>query len=367
MNNKKIYIPLIALILLAIFYRFFYVSVGDEQKEYHLVFLKKSEGKIKSALVLYYLYPSALLYIYDIDVEKTKVLKEGEYLSLNNSESFFLNEIKKILLLPRIDHTFHLSDEIEQQIFDVIGGVDFFNLYSDSLPKGEVFIDDINYEDFLEGIKEEHLRKDTTVSIWINALVHLRNKIAEDEVFSKQLKEVFSHFKVDLNYLSFLKLVKPFITKKNYQVVYSKMNLDSLSYKGENYLVPLNEGEYDRRKINRQLLSWINEENGYTPFPITVQVRNATPVSRLAAKTTGVFRFKRLSVVEYLNSSFLLDNSIIVSHLISPLKENYVKKTSRIEKIYYLVNYLDDFDFSIFLGNNFYGVESVRQENRKTS
>ena len=165
---------------------------------------------------------------------------------------------------------------------------------------------------------------------------------------------------ININYPSFLKLLETFLTQEDYIFYYDKMNFNQIIHRNQEYLVPLSRGNYDKNKIKLVLSNFINEEFKYELFPIDVQIKNATRINRLATKATGVFRYKRLNVIEYLNSNFPLKNSVIVSHVFYPLKENYVKKSLKSTKLIISSIITMNFNFP-FTRKRFYGIKNLKQ------
>ncbi len=360
---KKIFLFFFIIVGL-IYYFFFYISINDQKKIYTFLIFSEEEKKVANAWVLYYYYPFAYFHLFEIHPQH-HVFYQEKYQLINQDKNFFENRIKDLLSIRNFDFTINLEEGLKEDIFNIMGGINFINLHSEAFPLGKVFIDNLNYQRFLNGIENSNNRKNTRLSIWLNALFHVRDNVIANEAYLKQLRGIFNLLNININYQSFLKLFNPFLQENsNFIINYDKMNFDTIKQAGEEYLVPLNNGKYDLGKINQTLTEFVNQEIKYQLFPIAVQIKNATTINRLATRTTGIFRYRRLNIDEYLNSDFLLNNSVIVSYIFSPLKENYIKKVSKIEDVYYLIDYTKEFDFSIYLGKDFYGIKST-QENEQ--
>ncbi len=339
---------------------YFHVSIPERKQIYTSLILSQQEKKINSAWVLYHYYPFAYFYLFEVGVDH-HVYEEGNYVLLNQDDKFFKKKVQQLLGINSFDFTITLNQGAEKNILNSLAGTKFINLHSKSLPLGKVFIDELNYDAFLEGISDPYLRKNTKLSIWLNIFLNLKKDVSTNEFYLKQLKQIFNQLDININYPSFLKLLETFLTQEDYIFYYDKMNFNQIIHRNQEYLVPLSRGNYDKNKIKLVLSNFINEEFKYELFPIDVQIKNATKINRLATKATGVFRYKRLNVIEYLNSNFPLKNSVIVSHVFYPLKENYVKKITKINETYHLIDYNDEFQFSIYLGNDFYGIKNLKQ------
>ena len=194
------------------YYYYFHVSIPDRKQIYTSLILSKQEKKINSAWVLYHYYPFPYFYLFEIDTNN-HIYEEGTYMPLNQSEKFFKKKIKQLLGINSFNFIVQLNQQAEQNILNSLGGTEFINLHSSTLPLGKVFIDQLNYDAFLSGIANPYLKKDTRLSIWLNIFLNLKKNIADNEFYLKQLKQIFKQLNVNLNFPSFLKLLESFLER----------------------------------------------------------------------------------------------------------------------------------------------------------
>lgn len=374
---------LIIIFLLFLYWLFFFrVSIDeDQEKIYTLLILNKTQEKknsklrsslvneIKSAWLLYYYYPKGRFFLLEIDENTNNKVTDGFYRSIFANKVFLKKTLNENYGVKIIDYEISFDDSSTIDFLDKWGGTSFFNLYSDYLPIGEVYITGNNYKNFLSGISNPYYRKNTSLSIWFNLLMSFQETLPHHVYVESFLEEFFGMLKTTFNYQTFKALIDPLfnqfvfdekkLLKDNLYLKFDKTSVEQLTISSNQKIdLPYLNGAYDKDKIIKELRSLSKVDEKFGSLAIVAQIKNATEVKRLAAKAAGVFRLRGINVIEYLGFSKKLDRSVILDFSNSPLKRNYIKKITKINKVYHLFNYRESFDFSILLGKNFHAIQN---------
>ena len=112
------------------------------------------------------------------------------------------------------------------------------------------------------------------------------------------------------------------------------------------------------------MLTFKSDEPKFSRFPITLQVRNTTDIGRLAARTAGVLRIKRIDVLEYRNSPVKTRRSVLLDYSLSPVKREYMKKATHIQRVYPAFDYQKSFDFSLYIAPDYYAIDLFEEKKR---
>ncbi len=371
--KKKIILSIlgaITLLSLGIYLLFFYSSIGlglgSQTKKVYTLFLhvENQQQQITSANVLFYWYPKNFFFLYRLS-DKVYVPSGSPEAGAGLTRLFELKPkaiqvaLKKFYNIE-IDFNLSMQEKDVEKLFSALGGTAFFNIYSSQLSRGEVFISGENYKSYLDGISDERKSLDASISLWYALLTRQASLIAQSKAYRNSYWNIIQYTSGNLRLASLRRLLKPLQGQAGQLYFQSQtMNLEySASASSPEKLVylPFQSGDFDRHKIQEQLLSFFNEEALYKRFPISMQINNTTDIKRIAAKTAGVFRLKKIDVKEYINSALSLNHSTLLDFAHSPVKTAYVKKITKISKVYPQISYRDDFDFALYIANDFYGI-----------
>ena len=323
-----------------------------------LLVVKKNEAnKIEAAFILFAYPLQKYLYTYIINPEisllygkKTKKIKETKDIKALKS---FLNQLLNI----KINGTIELNDK---QIFSLIKKVGigkFLNLFSDYLPKGEVIINEQNYAPFMASIEDFMFKRDVIYSFWLNFFYQNFSFLKKIEAPYWFLNRYYGLVETSFKRGDFLYLLNQFIFSLDEVYFFkSNMNIEKSVFLGKEIFVPFRNGFYDKNKIRRMIKSFHEQIPSVNKFPISVQVKNMTSYRRLAAKVSGVLHLKKCSVKEYLNSEINVKSSMILDRSGSPLKRVYFSKATKVSNIYFLFDYRENFDFSLYIGEDYYAI-----------
>ena len=346
------------------------IAILDDDKR------KTNDNDILSLNIVFY-FPK-LHYFYIYQVGSDVYLKNNE--DTNPKDSFVPLFKKSTTRSPRailksyekysqqkIDYHLILKKNKLLDIMQLFGGCLFFNLYSTNMNFGEVILDKRNYDYFMEGISDEYHYRDTKLNIWINQISDFLKKNTKINYNDDILNEVYKQFHhTSLKKNDFSMLVK-YLSKnleKHYVNVFN-MSIERREYEGRVIKIvadPVSE----IKKINTKIGSTLNQESLNLLKIPTIEIKNATSIKRLATKTAGVLRRKYFNVIEYGNNKFQLENSVILKNLGTPSQEKFIIKATKINTKYYMYDYKSSSDFSLYLGDDYYGAKYLKQQNKKS-
>ena len=266
-----------------------------------------------------------------------------------------------------------------ENIIEISGGTIIFNTKSNHLKKGEVFLDHLNYQNYLLGIEDLDQRENERKAFWF----HLMNEMIKKQLTIKDHYPTYTQIFDNLNMNSNIRTFRffhnavagyyrqaledkqlPLKQISEISPIYFKSlrgNLQSKKENGKTFLVPYLEGKYDSSRISNTLKDFFADEPPLEKYPIIVQVRNTTSINRLAARTSGVLRLKKINVLEYRNSIFKLDESVIIDYSLSPIKRDHISRVTGVKKIYPGFNHRENFDFSLYLGYDYYAIKFFKE------
>ncbi len=346
------------------------IQATEERLYTFLIDTSDAENKRSSVHVLFYHYPENFFLAYQLshklaipltalqNTPAQQATPASHYLGAYTLSSRALIKALRVLYNISIDFNIKVSQSETIQLLKNLGGVSFFNLHSDGLPKGVVFIDHHNYIMFLANIADPERVQETALSIWYSLfckqLAFSSTHPRFERIFSKHLAALNS----TLNRRTISKLLQPLLAAEGANYFYLLRNNLVPQQVGTTELrAPLEHGRYDRQKLAARLLSFKERQLLYEQFPITLQIKNTTSHKRFAARTAGVLRVKKIDVKEYLNSSIPLKHSVILEFAHSPLKVEYLQKQTQVDEVYKLFDYRENFDFSLYIANDYYGIQ----------
>ncbi len=329
-----------------------------------LVLSESQSGKLAAANLVFVFPDRGYVHIYRVNPEVTFTRWWGKNQALSDkSLSSLMSSLEKSLNL-KIPYYILVNDKKTDRLLDDLGGAPIFNTYSEPMTKGETIIVSGNQKEYFEGINvESSFRDDAAFSLWINLLMRTLNDFERFKDPSLGAKIVWSSFKKS-NFPkdTFIELFNMFSARSN-SIYLSAMRMnteiqktDNDDKKGSGILVPLDAGNYDANKLRGVLELLEKDDKSLKVFPLTLQIKNTTEVPRLAAKTAGLLRIKRFDVKEYLNTSFHLKHSVIICRSGSAAQRDYLKKVSKVQRVYYDFDYRENFDLTLYLGEDYYAI-----------
>ena len=358
--NLKPFLLLLCLILILGFFllNWFFKASFSEEKFLNLLFVKKTEnGRILETFVMHYAPKDHYLYVYLVN-SKTTFYRNSKKVSINQlKKSSQVRRFVETLLKIEIHGTFVLSHKKAMRLMRLMGAVPFFNQHSNAFEKGFVVINHENYDSFLAGVKNPIVKRDVAYSIWVNSLLQNGYFFKDFKSFVKLIYMYYFHFRTNISMGNFVFLVKNLVSgAEDLYLTKSNMNVEKVEIEGEKRVLPFKNGEYDREKLKRVLTGFHNKFPSKNKYPITIQVKNTTSIKRMAAKTSGLLRTKRCNVLEYLNAPVKLKHSVIIDRSGSPVKRKYFSKITKVSNIYYSVDHRENFDFSLYIGEDYYAI-----------
>ena len=322
-----------------------------------ILLLQEKERGYSDAFLLILHGTRNYLHIYNLYPTVAVIQGESFSLLLANEKWKKIRKQLETWFALRIDYCIRSRPETPLNLLRSLGGTEFINLTSSAIEKGRIFINARNYLPFLQEIDHPVLRKDTAYSLWYNLLytsLSFYSSIRDEE---KLARIIYSHLRTDIPRRQFKRQIRRFANHcDQFYVSYSRMNIQKMLLSDEEIHTPIGGGEYDRIKLHGIIQKFEQGEMQIDRFPIHLQVKNGTSVSRLAARTAGVLRMKRCNVREYLNSGISIERSFIIDSSGSPVKRDHLKKITRIEDCYYLIDYREKFDFTLYLGEDYYAI-----------
>ncbi len=328
---------------------------------FNFIFLVKSdENQFMAASIVSYDWSNDYMNVYNIPhyVHLKDKKKENQEIKFMTKEEL-INALEKLL---EIDFDFSISIKKSKwnNLVEQLGGVEIFNDVTKKFPNGRIYIHGENIDKYLNSIENPVLRIDTAFCVAVN-LFHSASDYYN--VFSDSKKFfVLLWNKLETNIPKKLALTIFSRMVKNHSTLhlnYDRMNLLFKEEGGKNFYVPLNQGKLDANKLKKMIEEFSTLNQSLVRYPINLQVKNTTSVYRLAAKTAGVLRRKRCNVKEYLNSDIDLKKSLILDRCGSSSKREYLKKVTKIKNVYYLIDYRENFDFTLYLGKDYYGISEI--------
>lgn len=336
----------------------------EEERIYTLLTILNVEEEEKLGFLLFYWYPKSYMLLFDIS-QQTIVMENGRVTPVMSGSKQKIKERIEEIYGYSIDYIATPSQKQRDNIIDIIGGEAIFNLHSPSFSKGELFLDRVNYRAYLESIEDDLRRSDAEKSFWYSLLENHRKQMMLFQDQDSTLKSIYDNLSLDSSWAYFRHLVKPLLKKETEIFFYSlRNNLEKFPIEKKVHLTPYQNGEYDHERIKEILLQFKNDEPKFSRFPITLQVRNTTDIGRLAARTAGVLRIKRIDVLEYRNSPVKTDKSVLLDYSLSPVKREYMKKATHIERVYPAFDYQKSFDFSLYIAEDYYAIDLFEEKKR---
>ena len=365
MNKKKfIFFIFIALVFLAILFYYLFTTLT-------LHSLPKKNIAEQKDYLKFYIYPKASdgnrLFLYlNPHYRYSLIYNVNSYLSLpEESKVSYLYElpVKKQIsflkdkILLDADILIKYDKQTAKNLFELIGLLYFFNSESTNINRGRVYLNHKLYVSFMQGIKDEVIKQEIEFSLWYRFFSVLLNFYQQTSSFDLANKNIYDKLSINLSKKDFTRLVY-FLAEylEQLHLDYNRMNIDIYSRENDNKIVLFNQGRHDQVKLTKKINQFTADESlkYLERFPISLQVKNTTSVSRLAAKTAGIMRRKRCDVKEYLNSSIKMKNSLLIDRSGSPVKREYMKKITKLENYILLLDYRENFDFTLYLGEDYH-------------
>ncbi|MBN8215293.1 MAG: LytR C-terminal domain-containing protein [Spirochaetes bacterium] len=333
-----------------------------------LVMAQDETGKPASAHVLFFHPQKGYLHIYRVNPEVSFRQWWGSREKITEkSIGSAVSTLEKTLRVP-IPYYVVLGDASCLKLVERLGGLPCFNEISESALQGETVITADAYENYLSGVKgNASLRQDAAFHLWFNGLLrHLEFHSRFPSADSGASALWASFDETNLPKGLFYRLFQ-YCAQRHRQlyVSMSRMNVEEqVADRGATNLAPLEAGRFDADKLKMLLGRFEVDDKSIRVFPVSVQVKNATEIPRLAAKTAGILRLKKCDVREYLNTRYRLKHSVLVCRSGSAAQRDYMQKVTKIERVYYDVDWRDGFDFSVVLGEDYYAIPYLtnRQE-----
>ena len=332
---------------------FFYFIVLVEDDDHHLV----------SASIISYHFHKSHIHVFNIPNYVHFKNEKGEYKILNLfTPKELINSLKGSF---EVDFDFWVSIRKSKwhALIDELGGVEIFNDVTQKFPNGRLYINKENINEYLNSIENPAIKTDMSFCVFVN-LFHS----ASDYYLIFSSAKKFSSLlwqKLETNIPKRLALRIISETVENHSKLhlnYDRMNLDLTKEDGREIYLPHRQGIVDAQKLKQLTSKLIDFNPNLIRYPIDLQVKNTTSVYRLAARTAGVLRRKKCNVKEYLNSDIDLKKSLILDRCGSPVKREYLKKVTKINDVYYLIDYREDFDFTLYLGEDYYGISKINRQ-----
>lgn len=368
-RRRSVQLPiLVAFLIAAVFLSWYFLKESVffkswAEKYQHLqsvlVVTEDPSGNPKSTFILF-IHPEKR-YVHVYRVNREVVLAYGwwgkEQFSKKGVASM-MSSLEKLLQVPVDDYAV-IGEKKALEFLDFIGGAPAFNLQSTLMHTGEVIVDGKSFLPYIESMAAPtNAREDASFSLYFNAILRTLDFYSNFKDREKQLAIFFSFFdKTSFTRSRFLGLAKLFSDKpKEIYISYDRMNTEEVRIGGEKTLIPLNKGGYDSAKLKSILDQFGQEDLSVRVFPLTLQVKNATGHPRLAAKTSGTLRIRKCDVKEYLNTTFHLGGSVILWRSGAASQRDYLQKITRVDRVYYSVDTRESFDFTLFLGDDYYAI-----------
>ena len=332
-----------------------------------IFFIKNQKNQNQFIFILYKNFKKNYFYFYYLN-SKAVVFPNKNFRSSKVKKLFSLKDKEIIFYVEsnldtKIDEKITINADIYSKVLDLIGGVDVFNLYSTNFSEDIHFIDKTLYSMYIDGV-ETDFRLYVKHSFWVDFLLQgfqFSHTINQADWF---LKSVFSLIESTLNWTDFKILFRSLLNEKeidDYLIFFQKMNIEEKEYQSKKYYTILEEGRFDSEKIKQNLLSII--EGVSTPFPVVLKVFNTTDVKNLARTVAYFLRWKKCNIKGELNSFTTLLNTVLVDRVGNSFKRKYLSEVLGIERFYYLVDYRERIDYSLYLGGDY---KSIIKNLKKT-
>lgn len=330
---------------------------------FNCLFLIKNDNKqfTTIALISYY-WPKDYVSIFSIPSYIQFKNAQGVYQEIRHFKQKKLRQKVEDTLDMPVDFFISIKQTKAKKLVSKLGGVVIFNDQIKAFPQGRLYIDEANIKDYLNSISNEVVKIETGVSLAVNLLL----STFKNYVFFNDSKKLFSLLWHEIQTELPQNLAGVIVKKiaENYGTLYldyGRMNTELINENGLSMHVPLQKGMFDAQKLKETMKQFNLLNKDLVRYPISLQVKNTTSVYRLAAKTTGVLRRKKCNVKEYLNSDIDLRQSLIIDRCGSVAKREYLKKITKVDDVYYLVDYRENFDFTLYLGEDYYGIPKLNQ------
>lgn len=390
MNLLRYFILTVLITIILIWWFFFRVSIdADDSKVYRTLILKDpptdsllntfdfvsptTNRKVISSWILFYRFPQGKFFLFEIDSDTFVEVNESFHTSIYKDRNFLKENIKKYYGIDNFDFEVSFTEKQQLEFLNHYGGAAFFNLYSTNLPLGEVYISELNYTNFLTGIANPYHQKISALSFWFNLLMSFQDTLPHNVYTEDFVKNFYQIFSGNINYPTFWALVKPLLFDKNNRPIllrnritfkFDKSSIDNIATEEARIFVPYEEGDYDKIKISDEWEKLKTGDDSLESHSISAQIKNATTVQRLASRAAGFFRLRGINIIEYLGFSTILKQSVILDYSNQPFKREYIKKISKIDKIYHLFNYRESYDFGIYLGEDLYVLQNQPKKDK---
>ena len=359
--HRKYFFSLAIIGLLSISFIHYQNVRFNKKNIFNFLLLKTQKNNIAAAYLITHYPKKNYFHVYLIS-DQWSVVKQKKSRYLYKKGSRVLKEELERLLATKIDYVLKINDKNSLRLLRYLGNGRFFNTTVEQFPKGEFIINDKNYHTYIQSLPqiESIQKKEIIYSIWLNILYQNTLKLKDFRQINKLIDHYYSCFKGNLSKRRFKYFLDNFI--KKIDVLYiskSQMNVEFFEQDGKKIVTPLQNGAYDRKKYQTLVENFQTEKPSSEQFPIKIQIYNTTPISRLASKISGVLRLKKCNTLEYLNANMKLKRSIILDRSGSSIKKNYFSKITRVSNIYYSFDYRENFDFSLYIGEDYYAIPYI--------
>jgi hypothetical protein len=346
-----------------LFYRYF--SREYAQRSYNtthcFLFLNRSNNSTTGASLIFLQPYKNYLHIHNLLPELALPTGGGDTQCISN-----LSPAQAVKLLAEtyaIDckHYLAIDKKSIRSLLEWFGPQIYFNTVNTNFPYDFVAIGADNYNRYLGQIGERAVRVDTEFSLWYNVLRDSITFHLASGGNKKILTPLFRVLDSNLSKQALRYLWTPFLMSPSSSYVsFSHVNVEQVSGNGsgstKSATVPYQNGAYDARKFKRIRHEFQNVDLSLHCFPLTMQIANTTRHNRLAAKTSGILRLRKCDTKEYLNFRTRLQESVLIDRCGSVAKRSYLMKVTRISNVIYSTSYRDNFDFSVFLGEDYYAI-----------
>ena len=373
------FLSLIVLALITFGVRFAYQQIkfnsirqvikGNSSRNFfnYLFLIKNDKKEVTTIVLITYYWPKNYVNVFSIPIYIQFKNSRGEYQKIQYFRQKELKQkIESVLQLP-IDFSVSMISTKAKRLLNESGGVVIFNEATTNFSKGRLYINGNNVEGYLNSISNQVVKIEIGVSLSINLLL----SIFKNYVFFNDSKKIFpllwSKIQTDLPKGLANTVVKRMIENhETLYIDYGRMNailVNEVVAKNapRDIYIPLDEGRFDSQKLKKMTERFDIIDKDLERYPINLQLKNTTSIYRLAARTTGVLRRRRCNVKEYLNSDIDLKRSLIIDRCGSVAKREYLKKITKVNDVYYLVDHREKFDFTLYLGQDYYAIPQINR------
>lgn len=337
---RKRYIFLLLSVVVVIY---FLLSIEEKKNITTFLFVHKDK-KINHIAIFFYIRSKNLIYGYRIN--KHVVDKNSKKIFRDDDFFFNIKDKCQDILDINIDYHFFVKGQDHLNIIEEMGGTLFLNLDSSYKSYGEIFLSKEDYPMFIQKTKQDR-KMDVIYSFWLNQIQFFKRKYSTLINEKKILKKVFSLIDTNLKFSYFYEIYRQVLVKGIIPIHIDRMNIIK---QGDDYFLEDKTAEQNRIKNKIFQASTFDERRNPS-----LKVVNATSHKRLANLVIG--KMRRNFFVTYGESirfeeKFL--NSIIIRNNTYNNKQDKLEKVSKIDKYYYLLNYREVSDFTLYLGLDFH-------------